>query len=162
MTPDEIAALPYRRCAGVVLAGPGGTVFAGRRIDNPGEAWQMPQGGIDPGEDVPTAALRELHEETGVRPDLVTIEAETEGWIPYDLPAELVPRLWGARYRGQEQRWVLMRFHGSDSDIDITADGQPHAAEFAEWRWMTPAELMERIVPFKRGVYEAVFTQLKP
>ena len=95
-------------------------------------------------------------------PALVTIEAETSGWIPYELPAELVPRLWGGRYRGQEQRWVLMRFHGSDSDVDITAHGQPHEAEFSEWRWMRPSDLMERIVPFKRGVYEAVFTQLKP
>ena len=162
MTPDEIAALPYRRCAGVVLARPEGTVFAGRRIDNPGEAWQMPQGGIDPGEDVRAAALRELHEETGVRPDLVTVEAQTEGWIPYDLPPELVPRLWGGRYRGQQQRWVLMRFHGDDSDVDITAAGRPHDPEFSEWRWMAPADLMERIVPFKRSVYEAVFTELKP
>ena len=162
LTPAEIAALPYRPCVGVVLARPDGTVFAGRRIDNPGEAWQMPQGGIDPGEDVPTAALRELHEETGVRPDLVTIEAETAGWIPYDLPPELVPRLWGGRFRGQEQRWVLMRFRGADADIDIAAEGQPHEAEFSEWRWMSPEDLMTRIVPFKRGVYEAVFAELKP
>jgi putative (di)nucleoside polyphosphate hydrolase len=162
MTREEIAALPYRRCAGVVLARPDGTVFAGKRIDNPGDAWQMPQGGIDPGEDARAAALRELHEETGVGPDLVTVEAETEGWIPYDLPVELVPRLWGGRFRGQEQRWVLMRFHGTDSDVDVAAEDRPHEAEFSEWRWMTPAELLERIVPFKRGVYEAVFTQLKP
>ena len=162
MTPDEIAALPYRRCAGVVLARADGTVFAGRRIDNPGEAWQMPQGGIDPGEDVSAAALRELHEETGVPPDLVTIEARTEGWIPYDLPVELIPRLWGGRYRGQEQRWFLMRFLGTDSNIDITASGRPHDAEFSAWCWMRPDELMDRIVPFKRSLYEAVFTQLKP
>ena len=162
MTPEEIEALPYRPCVGVVLARTDGTVFAGRRIDNPGDAWQMPQGGIDPGEDVRTAALRELREETGVALELVTIEAETAGWIPYDLPPDLVPRLWGGRYRGQEQRWVLARFQGSDSDIDIAAAGQPYEAEFSEWRWMTPADLLTRIVPFKRHVYEAVFTELKP
>ena len=162
MTPEAIAALPYRPCVGVVLARPDGTVFAGRRIDNPADAWQMPQGGIDPGEDVRTAALRELREETGVRPDLVTIEAETAAWIPYDLPPELVPRLWGGRYRGQEQRWLLMRFQGADSDIDIALAGQGHEPEFSEWCWMAPAELVTRIVPFKRHVYEAVFTELKP
>ena len=162
MTPDAIASLPYRPCVGVVLARPDGTVFAGKRIDNPGDAWQMPQGGIDPGEEVRAAALRELWEETGVGPDLVTIERETEDWIPYELPAELVPRLWGGRFRGQEQRWVLMRFHGADSDIDIEAVGQPHAAEFSDWRWMMPDDLLTRIVPFKRGVYEAVFAQLSP
>ena len=162
MTPDAIAALPYRRCVGVVLARGDGTVFAGKRIDNPGDAWQMPQGGIDPGEEPRAAALRELHEETGVPPALVTIEAETEGWIPYDLPPDLVPRLWGGRYRGQEQRWMLMRFHGADADVDIAAAGQLHAPEFSEWRWMAPADLLTRIVPFKRAVYEAVFAQLSP
>ena len=162
MTPDAIAALPYRRCVGVVLARGDGTVFAGKRIDNPGDAWQMPQGGIDPGEEVRAAALRELREETGVTPALVTIEAETEGWIPYELPPDLVPRLWGGRYRGQEQRWLLMRFHGVDADVDIAATGQPCEPEFSEWRWMAPADLLTRIVPFKRAVYEAVFAQLGP
>ena len=162
MTPDAIAALPYRPCVGVVLARGDGTVFAGKRIDNPGDAWQMPQGGIDPCEEVRAAALRELWEETGVGADLVTIEAETQGWIPYELPADLVPRLWGGRYRGQEQRWVLMRFRGTDADVDIEAAGQPHAAEFSEWRWMAPDDLMTRIVPFKRAVYEAVFAELGP
>ena len=162
MTPDAIAALPYRPCVGVVLARGDGKVFAGKRIDNPGDAWQMPQGGIDPGEEVRAAALRELWEETGVGADLVTIEAETQGWIPYELPADLVPRLWGGRYRGQEQRWVLMRFRGTDADVDIEAAGQPHAAEFSEWRWMAPDDLMTRIVPFKRAVYEAVFAELGP
>lgn len=162
LTPAQIAALPYRPCVGVVLARADGTVFAGRRIDNPGDAWQMPQGGIDPGEALHPAALRELWEETGVTPDLVTLEAETARPIAYDLPPDLVPRLWGGRFRGQEQRWVLLRFRGRDEDIDITAHGQHHAPEFSEWRWMRPEELMRRIVPFKRPVYEAVFAELTP
>ncbi|MCG7860500.1 RNA pyrophosphohydrolase, partial [Flavihumibacter sediminis] len=93
--------------------------FVGQRIDNPGPAWQMPQGGVDKGEAPRDAALRELWEETGVTSDLVTIEAETPDWIPYDLPHELVPRIWKGRYRGQEQRWFMMRFHGADAQVNI-------------------------------------------
>ena len=154
MTPQEIARLPYRPCVGVMLARPSGEVFVGQRIDNPGPAWQMPQGGIDPGEDPRDAALRELGEETGVPPGLVTIEAETPDWIPYDLPHDLVPKLWKGRFRGQEQKWFLMRFHGQDSDIDITIPPR----EFSEWRWLPPSLLLSHIVPFKRSVYEQVLT----
>lgn len=152
MTPEQIAKLPYRPCVGVMLVNRDGRVFVGQRIDNPTDAWQMPQGGVDPGEDPRKAALRELWEETGVSADLVTIEAETEDWIAYDLPHELVPRIWKGRYRGQEQKWFLMRFQGKDSDVNIATDH----AEFSAWRWLAPEALVEAIVPFKRAAYARV------
>jgi len=155
MRAEEIAKLPYRLCVGVVLVNLAGKVFVGQRIDSAMAAWQMPQGGVDPGEDPRAAALRELGEETGVRPDLVVIEAETEGWIPYDLPHDLVPKLWKGRYRGQEQRWFLMRFLGSDGDIDIEIP----PAEFSQWRWLSKDQLIDQIVPFKRAAYAEVMKQ---
>jgi len=145
--------LPYRPCVGVVLADDRGRVFAGQRIDSEIPAWQMPQGGIDTGESIVEAALRELWEETGVLSDKVTIEAETPDWLTYDLPAEIVPRIWGGKYRGQKQKWVLMRFAGTDRDIDITRP----PAEFSTWAWKTPDEVLAAIVPFKRAVYQQVF-----
>lgn len=147
--------LPYRPCVGVVLASPEGRIFTGERIDTPG-AWQMPQGGIDAGEDPRTAALRELEEETGITPDLVTIEAETAGWHAYDLPHDLVAKLWKGRFRGQEQKWFLMRFHGTDADVNIVTDHP----EFSEWKWIGQDALLGAIVPFKRAVYEAVLAEL--
>lgn len=143
--------LPYRPCAGVVLMNAEGLVFAGQRIDMPG-AWQMPQGGIDGDETPRDAALRELTEETGVVPDKVEVLAETPGWVYYDLPPELLGKVWKGRYGGQRQKWVLMRFLGEDADIRIDTDHP----EFQEWRWMSPTALLENIVPFKRGVYEEV------
>ena len=155
MTPAEIAQLPYRRNVGVMLANRRGEVFVGQRLDNDQAAWQMPQGGIDKGESPRDAALRELFEETGVAPALVTIEAETEGWLPYELPVDLVPKIWKGRYRGQEQKWFLMRFQGADSDIDIATEHP----EFSRWRWLSPDDLVAHIVPFKRKVYERVLAQ---
>jgi putative (di)nucleoside polyphosphate hydrolase len=155
MTDPE--SLPYRPCVGVLLANREGLVFAGERIDTPG-AWQMPQGGIDRGESPREAALRELQEETGVSPALVSVEAETAGWVRYDLPPDLLGKVWKGRYRGQEQKWVLLRFRGTDGDIDI-ATAHP---EFSRWRWLAPDELLALIVPFKREVYAQVLDELGP
>lgn len=157
MTPDEFAELAYRPCVGVMLASTRGQVFVGQRIDTETPAWQMPQGGIDPGEAPRAAALRELSEETGIPPEMVTVEAETEGWISYDLPQHIVPRIWNGQYRGQKQKWFLMRFHGADADVDI-ATGHP---EFSEWRWLNPEDLVDRIVPFKRAVYARVLEEFR-
>lgn len=162
MTPEEIAALPYRPCVGVVLMDKRGRVFAGQRIDSDVPAWQMPQGGIDKGETAREAALRELGEETGVVPDLVKVAAETADWVTYDLPLDIVPRIWKGRFKGQKQRWVLLRFLGTDADIDIETE----IPEFSEWRWLAPQDVLDSIVPFKRDVYASVFSEfaslLKP
>ncbi|NBR91319.1 MAG: RNA pyrophosphohydrolase, partial [Rhodobacteraceae bacterium] len=151
----EIARLPYRQNVGVMLMNHAGEVFVGQRLDSEVAAWQMPQGGIDKGEAPRDAALRELEEETGVSRDLVEIMAETEGWVAYDLPHDLVPKIWKGRYRGQEQKWFLMRFNGTDAEVKID---QEHP-EFSAWRWIAPADLPGQIVPFKRAVYEAVLTE---
>ena len=143
--------LPYRPCVGVVLVRADGTIFTGERIDTPG-AWQMPQGGIDDGETPCEAALRELEEETGVSSALVAVEAELKDWVTYDLPQHLIGKLWGGKYRGQKQRWFLLRFNGEDEDIDITRNHR----EFSRWRWSTSDEVVSDIVPFKRSVYEQV------
>ncbi len=155
MTPEEIEKLPYRPCVGILLANAEGRVFVGQRRDSEFDAWQMPQGGIDDGEAPQEAALRELWEETGVTADLVQIEAESGQWLPYELPHDLVPKLWKGRYRGQKQKWFLMRFLGRDSQINI-ATAQP---EFSKWRWLDAAALVENIVPFKRDVYAAVMAE---
>lgn len=148
--------LPYRPCAGVVLINRAGLIFAGQRLDTSG-AWQMPQGGIDGGEDPRGAALRELVEETGVSPDKVQILGETPGWVYYDLPPHLLGKVWKGRYGGQRQKWVLMQFLGDDADIRIDTDHP----EFGEWCWMPAAALLENIVPFKRKVYAEVLAAFR-
>ncbi len=152
MSPEEIFALPYRPNVGVMLVNRQNRVFVAQRLDSEFDAWQMPQGGIDPGEEPRVAALRELQEETGVSPELVTVEAETTGWITYDLPHDLVPRIWKGRWRGQKQRWFLMRFHGDDGQINI----QTEHPEFSQWAWADHRDLVDKIVPFKRDVYARV------
>lgn len=152
MTPEQIAKLPYRRNVGVMVMNAAGHVWVGHRKDRFQDAWQMPQGGIDKGEDARAAALRELEEETGITPDMVDVVAESEDWIPYELPHDLIPRLWKGKYRGQEQKWFLMRYHGTDAQVNIAT----HEPEFSAWRWMPPADLPDAIVPFKRDVYVAV------
>ena len=156
MTPEEIEQLPYRPCVGVMLANTRGHIFVGQRIDRDQEAWQMPQGGVDKGEKTLDAALRELGEETGITPNLVTIEGESAGLIRYDIPHELVPNIWKGRYRGQEQKWFLMRFHGSDDQINLDTEHP----EFSAWKWIPKTELADAIVPFKRAVYEKVLNEL--
>jgi putative (di)nucleoside polyphosphate hydrolase len=126
-------------------------------MDRHKDAWQMPQGGIDKGEDPRAAALRELEEETGVTPALAAIIAESRTWLPYDLPHDVVPHFWGGKYRGQEQKWYLMRFTGTDDQINIATDHQ----EFSEWCWQPVDQLVEKVVPFKREVYARVLEEFQ-
>lgn len=157
-----LADLPYRPCVGIALINRDGLVFIGRRRQEAGpehvdesHSWQMPQGGIDPGEDPYRAALRELYEETSVRS--VTLLGEAPDWYVYDLPAPIAGRAWRGRYRGQTQRWFALRFTGRDDEIDILQPGGGrHPAEFQDWRWATLQELPGLIIPFKRPVYESV------
>lgn len=154
MTATE--SLPYRPCAGIMLANRDGKIFVGQRIDSISKiAWQMPQGGIDDGEDAEDAALRELEEETGIARHLVDLLARSKDEYFYDLPEELVGKLWKGQWRGQRQWWFLLRFKGEDSDINIATDMQ----EFSEWRWVEPAQLPDLIVPFKRRIYEGLVAE---
>ena len=152
MTPEEIEKLPYRKNVGVMVINAAGLVWVGQRTDRYQDAWQMPQGGVDKGEDARTAALRELEEETSIPAALVEVVAETDDWLPYELPHDLIPKLWKGKYRGQKQKWFLMRFDGADDVIDLETEHQ----EFSAWKWMAPADLPDAIVPFKRDVYERV------
>jgi len=149
--------LPYRPCVGVALCNADGLLFAGERIDTPG-AWQMPQGGIDKGERPVQAALREMEEEISVPATAVTKIAKTGGWITYDLPDDLIGKAWGGKYRGQRQRWFLFLLEAPDDTVDL-ATGHP---EFRNWRWMTAADVLTAIVPFKRPVYAQVLDEFAP
>lgn len=151
--------LPYRSNAGFMLVNREGLVFVGQRVDPTAHGyWQMPQGGIDKGEDTRTAALRELEEETGIAPHLVEIIAPAARPVRYDFPPDIQPKVNKGRYRGQEQHWFLGRFLGEDRDIDLEAHDPP---EFNAWRWIDPGLLPEVIVPFKRAVYEAVLAEFR-
>ena len=139
----------YRRGAGIMLLNRDGKVFVAARIDNPEDAWQMPQGGLDEDERPWSAALRELEEETGIRPDLLERIAQCTEPLRYDLPADLRGKIWGGKWRGQIQHWFLARFLGSDEDVDLQTE-QP---EFRDWKWVEPGEVPDLIVPFKRDLY---------
>ncbi len=144
--------LPYRPAAGVMLVDRRRQVWVGQRIDSTLEAWQMPQGGLDPGEDPLDGALRELEEETGIPRNLVELVARCPAELTYDLPADLVGKLWKGRWRGQKQHWFLMRFLGTDADVHIDTP-EP---EFRAWKWADPQDLPAMIVPFKKRLYEQV------
>lgn len=154
MIQQDPQTLPYRPCVGVMLINQEGRIWAGQRIDAPAgtAAWQMPQGGIDPDEKPRAAAYRELWEETGVTRDQVEFLGKTHGWVTYDLPPDLLGKVWGGKYRGQKQKWFLFRYIGQDSDIIIDTEHP----EFSQWKWIGAAEMLTAIVPFKRTVYEEV------
>ena len=155
--------LPYRPCVGMYVVNRDGLVFIGRRSNGPEHVdevhvWQMPQGGIDEGEEPYPAALRELTEETNIRS--VEKLGEIPDWLVYDLPREIVGQAWQGRYRGQKQKWFALRFTGDDSEIDIVNPGGGHDPEFISWRWEPAKNLPDLVVPFKRPVYERVVQEL--
>jgi putative (di)nucleoside polyphosphate hydrolase len=149
--------LPYRPGAGVMLLNREGKVFVAQRIDSTLEAWQMPQGGLDKGEDPEDGALRELEEETGIPRDKVEVIARAPEPLFYDLPPDLVGKLWKGKWRGQEQHWFLARFLGTDEDVNI----ETAHPEFRAWKWCDPEDLPRMIVPFKRDLYEAVLAAFR-
>lgn len=165
IAPQLEAHADYRPCVGIMLINKEGLVFAGRRRKEGGpehvdalHAWQMPQGGVDRGEDAYLAALRELFEETNVKS--VKLLAQTELWYAYDLPDALTQRAWKGRYKGQTQKWFAFSFTGDDHEIDIHAPGGgAHRPEFSDWRWVKMSQLPDLVIPFKRQVYQIVIDQ---
>ena len=146
---------PYRPCVGIMLINQQGDIFGGQRLDNRAEAWQMPQGGIDEGEDVETACFREMREEIGTnKADILRLHPD---WLNYDIPRPLADNLWSGAFRGQTQKWVALRFTGEDTDINI----QTEDPEFISWQWLSPDELIQRAVPFKRDVYTNIMAEFK-
>lgn len=150
--------LNYRPCVGLMVVNTRKNFFTAQRLDFTSTAWQMPQGGIDGGEEALHAAYRELSEETSITENDVELLAVSRGWFSYDLPKELVSKLWNGLYRGQKQKWFLMRFIGNDDDINLNTE----IPEFSCWRWSTRQQLIESIVPFKKDLYRAVLKEFQP
>lgn len=150
--------LPYRPGVGAMLVNRDGLVFVGQRIDSSLDAWQMPQGGVDPGEEPDVAVLRELKEETGIAASLVEIVACGVAPYDYDLPADLIGTVWKGKFRGQRQHWFLLRFLGEDADVNIATEHP----EFNQWQWVAPDSLVDLIVPFKRDLYAAIVEEFAP
>lgn len=165
--PIDFETLPYRPCVGIMVLNREGRVWVGRRlVEAAGEMegatalWQMPQGGIDGNEEPLAAARRELYEETGIRS--VSLLGESDGWIDYDLPSQLVGIALKGRFRGQTQKWFAFRFEGEDSEIRINPPPEGNEAEFDEWAWKPMDEVLSLVVPFKRGVYEKIVAGFRP
>ena len=156
MSVIDVSKLNYRKNVGMILTNAKGHIFAGKRLDNNTDAWQMPQGGIDEGETPETAVFRELSEETGIHRSKVRILGSTTGWLSYDIPVDLITKLWNGQYRGQKQKWFVFEFLGKDADINIVTE-EP---EFSEWAWKSKDDLLSSIVPFKVEVYQKVFLEL--
>lgn len=148
----------YRLGVGMVLLNPNNQVFVAQRIDNPGPAWQMPQGGIDEGEDPLAAVYRELEEETSIAPSAVELVASSQDWLSYDFPEDLAAKLWGGAFKGQKQMWYLGRFSGREQDINLETDHP----EFSAWKWVPFGDVPGLIVPFKRPLYELIVAEFAP
>jgi putative (di)nucleoside polyphosphate hydrolase len=153
----DLSEYGYRPAAGIMLINREGKVWVGQRLDNTLEAWQMPQGGLDPGEDPQDGALRELKEETGIGSHLVEIIARAPEELTYDLPEDMVGVVWKQKWRGQRQTWFLARFLGSDEDVNL----QTAEPEFRAWRWSEVEDLPKLIVPFKKKLYEDVIAAFR-
>ncbi len=153
-----MSALPYRPGVGAMLVNADGLVFVGQRIDSSLDAWQMPQGGVDPGEEPDDAVLRELEEETGIVPSLVDTVSCCATPYDYALPADLISTVWKGKFRGQRQHWYLLRYLGEDADVNIATEHP----EFNQWRWVAPESLVDLIVPFKRDLYAAIVAEFAP
>ena len=147
----------YRPCVGIMLYNPEGKVFTGKRIDYKSSAWQMPQGGIEPGEEAKKAAIRELFEETNISKEYIEFVHQIDEWLYYDIPKEMVSKFWNGKFKGQKQKWFLFKFLGSDSKINITTKNP----EFSAWKWTSLESLTEEIVSFKKPIYKIVLEKFK-
>lgn len=159
-----MSSLPYRPCVGIMLLNGANDVFIGSRKNGPEQllnqySWQMPQGGIDEGEEPLECAKRELYEETNIKS--VELLAEVPGWLSYDLPPDFIGTAWKGKYRGQTQKWFVMRFTGDESEIDVQHPAGGHKPEFVDWKWIKPEELPDIIVPFKKETYENLVSYFK-